>query len=145
MYYLKVMGIRKNGMEALTVAFLSHLSCQWWPASVRCGLGGWGCWWLSACFHLSPTVTWTLTTSHTRGSEQLCPPGSAHQEVKMGKCGRRVRTEGLSVNYLIVEVVNLQLIAPPTVGEVETAVFFNWEQFCVLMLFKDRGCSVTQK
>lgn len=42
----------------------------------------------------------------------------------------------LSVSHLIVEVVNLQLIAPSAVGEVEAAVFFGGEQLCVLMLLK---------
>lgn len=34
------------------------------------------------------------------------------------------------------QVVDLQLIASSTVGEVETAVFFRREQLCVLMLLK---------
>lgn len=40
--------------------------------------------------------------------------------------------------YLIVEVVDLQLVAPSAVGEVEAAVFFR-EQLSVLRLFKERG------
>lgn len=45
--------------------------------------------------------------------------------------------------YLIVEVVDLQLIASSAVGEVEAAVLFGGEQLCVLMLFE--GTSVTQQ
>lgn len=45
----------------------------------------------------------------------------------------------LSVSHLIVEVVNLQLIAPSAVGEVEAAVFLGGEQLCVLMLLKRRS------
>lgn len=43
-----------------------------------------------------------------------------------------------AVCYLIVEVVDLQLVAPSTVGEVEAAVFFGGEQFCVLSLSEQR-------
>lgn len=40
------------------------------------------------------------------------------------------------VSYLVVEVVDLQLIALAAVREVETAVFFGREQLCVLMLLE---------
>lgn len=120
-----------------------HLSCQWRPASVHCGLGGWACWWLSACFLLAPTATWTLTTAHTRGSEPLCPPGNTHtmSTYTVQTCTHmerwlRMRAERLAISYLIVQVIDLQLIAPSTVGEVETAVFFRREQLCVSMLLK---------
>lgn len=36
-----------------------------------------------------------------------------------------MRAEQMFVSYLILQVVDLQLIAPSTVGEVETAVFFR--------------------
>lgn len=45
----------------------------------------------------------------------------------------------VSERYLIVEVVDLQLIASSTVGEVEAAVLFGGEQLCVLMLFEGRS------
>lgn len=116
-----------------------YLSCQWWPASARCGLVGWDCWWLSACCHSSPMAIWTLRASHTRESEPLCPPGRAHTawtHTLKGVKAAESQKGPLSVSHLIVEVVNLQLIAPSTVGEVETAVFFGGEQLCVLMLLK---------
>lgn len=47
--------------------------------------------------------------------------------------------ERLLVSYLIVQVVDLQLVAPSTVGKVEAAVLFRREQLCVLMLLKKRG------
>lgn len=37
-------------------------------------------------------------------------------------------------SYLIVQVVDFQLVAAPAVGEVETAVFFGGEQLSVLEL-----------
>ena len=66
------------GHNIISCMCVSHLSCQWWPASVHCELGGWACWWPSACLHLSPTAIWTLITSHTKESEPLCPPGNTH-------------------------------------------------------------------
>lgn len=36
-----------------------------------------------------------------------------------------MRAELLPVSYLILQVDDLQLIAPSTVGEIETAVFFR--------------------
>lgn len=42
------------------------------------------------------------------------------------------------MRHLIVEVVDLQLVAPAAVGEVEAAVFFSGEQLCVLSLLKER-------
>lgn len=47
-----------------------------------------------------------------------------------------MRAEQLYFSYLIVQVVDLQLVAPSTVGEVETAVFFRREQFCISTLLK---------
>lgn len=49
-----------------------------------------------------------------------------------------MRAEQSFVSYLIVQVVDLQLVAPSTVGEVETAVFFTREQLRVMMLLKER-------
>ena len=45
-----------------------------------------------------------------------------------------MKAEQVSVNHLIVQVVDLQFIAPPAVGEVKTAVLFRREQLCVLVL-----------
>ena len=57
------------------------------------------------------------------------------QKVKTVKssCGCRAAA---AISYLVVEVVDLQLIAPSAVGKVETAVFFNGEQLGVLVLLK---------
>lgn len=42
-------------------------------------------------------------------------------------------------SYLIVQVVDFQLIAPSAVGEVETVVFFGGEQLIVLELRKHKN------
>ena len=64
-----------------------------------------------------------------------------YEEVTTGQVYRwqRMRAEQSFVSYLIVQVVDLQLVAPSTVGEVETAVFFTREQLRVMMLFKECG------
>lgn len=46
--------------------------------------------------------------------------------------------------YLIVEVVNLQLVASSAVGEVEAAVLLSAEQLRVLMLLRRRRKTHTE-
>lgn len=52
--------------------------------------------------------------------------------------GLRLWTAECCSCYLIVEVVNLQLVASSAVGEVEAAVLLGAEQLCVLMLLHRR-------
>lgn len=88
---------------------------------------------LSCCVHLG---THTHTHTFTQWKEILCT-------YEIQTCTHMQRFKEFTdtcvwrqIIYLIVQVVDLQLVAPSAVGEVETAVFFSREQLGVLMLLK---------